>query len=187
MAMTGVNNIKKKNVIDYKGDQCLVLECMIRTPPNNASYCQMELRSIKTGKGFPVRCNIGQQFDVLNYDYRTVEFSYENQGEYFFIDQKTYDSYEIPKSKIEDVIDFLVVNHTYEAMFVMDIFTLIDLPSAVVMEVTESADGVRGDTGGNATKQVTLETGLTVNVPLFIKKGEKLKISTEDKSYLGRA
>ncbi|MDD5674921.1 MAG: elongation factor P [Chitinivibrionales bacterium] len=187
MAMTGVNNIKKKNVVNYKGDPCLVLECLVRTPPNLASFCQMELRSLKTNRSFPVRCNIGQQFDVLNNDYRTLEFSYENRGEYIFIDQKTFDSYEIQREKIEDVVDFLVPNHTYETMFVEDRFTLIDLPSSVTMRVEEAPEGVRGDTSGNVTKSITLETGLVVQAPLFVKKGDLVKISTEDKSYQGRA
>ncbi len=187
MAMTSVSNIKKKNVIDYKGEPHLVIECMIRTPPNNAAYCQMELRGLKTDRTFPVRCNVGQQFDVLNKENRTIQFSYEDRGVYYFIDQTTYDTYEVDRQKIADVIDFLVANQNYEAMFVEDNFTLIELPASVVMQVTDAPDGLRGDTGGNATKIVKLETDLEVKVPLFIKKDEMIRISTEDKSYQGRA
>jgi elongation factor P len=187
MAMTSVSNIKKKNVIDYKGEPHLVLECMIRTPPNNAAYCQMELRGIKTGRSFPVRSNTGQQYDVLNKTNRTVQFSYEDRGMYVFLDQTTYESYEIDREKITDVIDFLVLNQNYDAMFVDDNFTLIDLPSSITMRVEEAPDGLRGDTGGNATKTIKLETGLEIRAPLFIKKDEMIKVSTEDKTYQGRA
>ena len=187
MAMTGVNNIKKKNVIDYKGEYHLVLECQIRTPPNNAAYCQMELRGIKTGRSFPVRTNVGQRFDVLNKTNRTVQYSYEDRGMHVFIDQTTYDSYELTRDQLSDVIDFLVFNQNYEAMFVEDNFTLIELPASIAMQVVDAPEGLKGDTGSNATKLVKVVTGLEVRVPLFIKKDEMIRINTEDKSYQGRA
>lgn len=187
MAMTSVSNIKKKNVIDYKGEPHLVNECVIRTPPNNAAYCQMELRGLKAGRSFPVRCNVGQQFNVLNRENRTVQYSYEDRGMYFFIDQTTYDTYEVDRQKIADVVDFLVLNQNYEAMFVEDNFVMIELPSSVTMRVADAPEGLRGDTGGNATKVVKLETGLEIRVPLFIKTDEMIRVNTEDKSYQGRA
>jgi elongation factor P len=186
MAMTGVNRIKRKNVIRYNNEACLVLECTIRTPPNNASYCQMSLRNLKTGKQAHVRTNVGDSFDVLLNEFRSLEFLYENQGEYVFMDQKSFEQFEIGKDIIADYIDFLIPNQVYQVMFVENNPTLIDLPSTIDMTVTEAVEGVRGDTATNLTKQVTTETGLKVNVPLFIKQGDKIRVSAEDRSYMGR-
>jgi translation elongation factor P/translation initiation factor 5A len=70
-----VNRIKKKNILSYNGELCIVLECLIRTPPNNASYCQMELRSIKTGAKIPVRCGINVAFEVFDNSIKQLELS----------------------------------------------------------------------------------------------------------------
>ena len=81
-----VNRIKKKNIMSYNGELCIVLECLVRTPPNNASYVQMELRSIKTGAKIPVRCGIGVSFEVFDNSIKSLEFSYEADGSYVFAD-----------------------------------------------------------------------------------------------------
>lgn len=185
--MAKVNTIRKKNVIRYNNDPCLVLECAIRTPPNMASFCQMSLRSLVSGKVIHVRCNVGESFEVLPTDSRRVEFSYENQGVYSFMDDETFETYEMDKGMLEDVINYLVLNQHYELFFVDGSPLTINLPSTVEVKVIESPDAVRGDTASNVQKPVVVETGMTVMVPLFIKQGETLRISTEDGSYLGRA
>jgi elongation factor P len=187
MPMLTPNLIKRKNVVRYSNEICLVLDCVVRTPPNNAAFAQLELRNLKTGRAFPVRSSTREQYEVLDNKFKTMEFSYENQGVYNFMDPQTYDQIEIHKEIIEDVADFLVPQSQYEIMFVEENPVLINLPASVTMKVTEAADAVRGDTSSNVTKQITLETGIKVNAPLFIKVGDVIKVSTEDKKYLGRA
>lgn len=185
--MAKVNTIKKKNVIRYNNEPCLVLECVIRTPPNLTSFCQMVLRNLITGKKINVRCPVSESFDVLNNDVRGVEFSYENQGVYYFMDDKNFETYEINKDVIEEDIPFLIPNHHYELFIVEGNPLAVNIPAVVEMAVTEAAEALKGDTSGNAQKPVTLETGLIVNVPLFIKEGDVIRVKTEDKSYQGRA
>jgi elongation factor P len=185
--MATVNNIKKKNVIDYKGDVCLVLESIVRTPPNLRAFAQMTLKSLKTGKITHVRCNTGESFEVLKNDFKNLEFSYENRGIYVFMDPETYETYELPKDILEGVVDFLVPNRLYEVMFVEEQPIIVNLPTSIVMKVDQAPEGVRGDSATNVQKPVTLETGITVNVPLFIRAGDLIKVNTADKSYMGRA
>jgi elongation factor P len=185
--MTTPNQIKRKNVIRYKGDICLVEECVIRTPPNNRAFAQLELRSLTTGKAIPVRCSTGEEFEMLDNRFQNLQFSYENQGVYVFMDPKTFDQHELRKEQIGDATDFLVPNQVYEVMFVENNPFTINLPSSVEIKVVEAADAVRGNTANNVTKAATLETGLVVQVPLFVKIGDTVKIDTDDKKYLGRA
>jgi elongation factor P len=187
MANTPVNNIRKKNIIRYNGDICLVLECLVRTPPNNASYCQMELRSLSSGRQIPVRTNIGASFETLENNVRRLELSYETDMDFVFMDPSSFEETFVPRKSVEDSADFLVSGQTYEVMFVDGKPATVNLPAAVEMKVVEAPPAVKGDTSGNVLKPVKLETGLTVNVPLFIKEGESIRVSTEDKSYLGRA
>ncbi|MDR3229332.1 MAG: elongation factor P [Puniceicoccales bacterium] len=187
MPNTPVNNIRKKNVIRYNGDLCLVLECLVRTPPNNASYCQMELRSLASGRLIPVRTNIGASFETLENSVKRLELSYESDGTFVFMDPSSFEESYVPRSVIEDIVGFLVPGQAYDIMFVDGKPVTVNLPGAIEMKVTEAPPAVKGDTSGNVLKPVTLETGLMVNVPLFIKEGETIRVSTEDKSYLGRA
>jgi len=185
--MAKVNTIKRKNVIRYNSEPCLVLECVIRTPPNLTSFCQMVLRNLKTGKKINVRCPVSESYDLLNNDIRAVEFSYENQGVYYFMDDKSFESYEINGELIEDDIPFLIPNHQYELFIVEGNPLAVNVPAVVEMKVVEAAQALRGDTSGNAQKPVKLETGMTLMVPLFIKEGDTVRVKTEDKSYQGRA
>jgi elongation factor P len=185
--MAKVNTIKKKNVLRYNNDPCLVLECVIRTPPNLTSFCQMTLRNMVSGKTVHVRCPVSESFEVLNTDVRKVEFSYENQGVYAFMDDETFETYEVNREQLESDIPYLVVNHHYEMLLVDGRPLTVNIPAIVEMKVIEAPDAVRGDTSGNVQKQVKLETGLTVNAPLFIKEGDILRVKTEDGSYQGRA
>ncbi|MDR0536358.1 MAG: elongation factor P [Puniceicoccales bacterium] len=187
MPNTTVNNIRKKNVIRYNGDLCLVLECLVRTPPNNASYCQMELRSLSSGRVIPVRTNIGASFETLENNVKRLELSYEADGNFVFMDTSTFEENTVPRSIIEDIVGFLVPGQSYDIMFVDGKPVTVNLPGAVEMKVVDAPPAIKGDTSGNVLKPVTLETGLIVNVPLFIKAGESIRINTEDKSYLGRA
>jgi elongation factor P len=187
MPNTPVNNIRKKNVVRYNGDLCLVLECLVRTPPNNASYCQMELRSLSSGRVIPVRTNIGASFETLDNSIKRLELSYEADGSFVFMDTSSYEESHVSRALIEDSVDFLVPGQTYDVMFVDGKPLTVNLPGAIEMKVVDAPPAIKGDTSGNVLKPVKLETGLMVNVPLFIKEGEVIRVSTEDKSYLGRA
>jgi elongation factor P len=185
--MAKVNTIKRKNVIRYNNDPCIVNECVIRTPPNLTSFCQMTLRNLVNGKVVHVRCPVSESFDVLPTEQRKVEYSYENQGIYAFMDNDTFELIELNREIIEDAINYLVPGNEYELYYVDGSPLTINLPSAVDMKVVEAPEAIRGDTSGNVQKPVTMETGLTVMVPLFIKEGETIRISTDDGSYLGRS
>jgi elongation factor P len=185
--MAQVNSIRKGNVINYNGEPCLVLECVVRTPPNLRAFCQMQLRNLKTGKVIHNRTNASDSYDVLHKEIRELELSYINQGVYSFMDNETFESVELDGKIIEDAKDFLVVGATYEVFYVEQVPMGIQLPAAIEMKVVEAPEAVRGDSSGNVQKPVTLETGLVVRTPLFIKEGDVIRVSTEERTYLSRA
>ena len=118
---------------------------------------------------------------------KNLEFSYEDRGTYSFMDLESYDSLELDPAMLEEAIPFLVPNTEYEILFVDDKPVQLILPSTVELKVIESAVGIRGDTASNVQKPATLETNLVVQVPLFIKEGETIKVNTSDRSYSGRS
>ena len=103
------------------------------------------------------------------------------------MDPETFEDVILQESLVESAKDFLVETQSYSILHVDDKPISIDLPSTIEMKVTESAEGVKGDTASNVQKPATLETGMTIQVPLFIKEGEAIKVNTIDRSYGGRA
>jgi len=185
--MPVVAHIRKKNVISYNNEPCLVLDHAIRTPPNMRSFCQMTLRNLRTGKVTPLRVNVGESYDILSTDVRKLELSYENGGIYTFMDPETFEEITFNKEIIEDALNYLVPNQTYDILFVDGKPMTVNLGASVAMKVTDAPEGIRGDTSGNVQKSCTVETGMTVRVPLFIKTGDIIKVSTEDGTYQSRA
>jgi len=118
---------------------------------------------------------------------KNLEFSYEDRGVYNFMDLETYETIELQPDILEDAVDFMVPNTEYEILFVDGKPVQLILPSTVELKVIESPEGIRGDTASNVQKPAKLETNLTIQVPLFIKEGEVIKVNTSDKSYSGRS
>jgi elongation factor P len=125
--------------------------------------------------------------EVLPTDRRQLEFSYADRDTYAFIDPSTFDQIEISQQTLGDVKNYLTAGGKVDVLFVDDKALTVELPSAVTLKIVESADGIKGDTASNVQKPAKLETGLTVQVPLFIKEGDLIRVSTADGTYLGRA
>ncbi len=116
-----------------------------------------------------------------------LEFSYSDPQGYHFIDPDTYDTITLQGDLVADAKDYLVENLKVEVLSIEGRPAQVELPSAVTLRVRESAEGIRGDSANNVQKPATLETGKVVQVPLFIKEGESVKIDTRSGAYLGRA
>ncbi|MDD4349422.1 MAG: elongation factor P [Opitutales bacterium] len=183
---TTVNNIRKGNVIQYNGEPCLVIECVVRTPPNLRAFCQMSMRNLKTGKVIHNRTNANDSYEVLHKEISNYEFSYEAQGTFHFLHPETYEPVEMTEDMVGDTKEFLVTGQNYSVMFVDGAPIGIELPPSVQMKVVSAPDAIRGDTSGNVQKTVILETGMSLRTPIFIKEGDVVKVNTEERSYLGR-
>lgn len=185
--MPAANDIRKGQVIKYNGTPHLVMETQHRTPGNLRAFVQVKMRNLVYGKSLDQRFNSSDTIEVMQTERKTLEFSYQDRDTYAFMDPETYETIELSQELIGDAKNYLVANGKVDVLYVDGKPITIELPSSVVLKVTESAEGLKGDTASNVQKPATLETGLVVNVPLFIKEGETLKISTSDGSYMGRA
>lgn len=179
-------DLRKGNVVKHNGNSFLILETHHRTPGKGQPVVQVKMRNLSTMRSADHRFGSTEKVEVLTTERKNLEFSYEDRGVYSFMDTETFDTLELTGDILADAINYLVPNTEYEILFVDDQPTQINLPSSVNLKVIESAEGIKGDTASNVQKPATMETGLVVNVPLFIKEGETIKISTDDKSYQGR-
>jgi elongation factor P len=185
--MASANDIRKGMAINYNGDVAVVLDTQHRTPGNLRAFVQMTLRSIKTGKTSDVRFSSTERVDVIPMITKKMEFSYMDGEDFVFSDPETYETISVHEGIIGDSKNFLVENATVTVTFVEEKVVQVELPSSVILKVTDAPEGIRGDSANNVMKPVTMETGIIVQAPLFIKTGEKLKIDTRTGKYMERA
>jgi len=185
--MPAANDIRKGQVIKFNGEPHLVMETQHRTPGNLRAFVQVKMRNLKYGKALDQRFASTETLEVLPTDRRTLEFSYADRDAFAFIDPTTFDQIELSAQTLGDVKNYLTAGGKVDVLFVDEKALTVELPSAVNLKIVESADGIKGDTASNVQKPAKLETGLTIQVPLFIKEGDLVRVSTADGSYLGRA
>lgn len=185
--MAAANDLRKGMAIRYNGNVAIVLEVQHRTPGNLRAFVQLIIRYIGTGKSADVRFGSTDKVELVEVNRQKLEFSYKDQTGYNFMDPETYETLTLDENLIEEAKDFLVENLPVEVLYAEGKAVQVELPSTVTMKIVESAEGVRGDSANNVQKPATLETGKVINVPLFIKEGELVKIDTRTGAYLGRA
>ncbi|HTI69288.1 MAG TPA: elongation factor P [Candidatus Limnocylindria bacterium] len=181
------NDIRKGMAIMYNSDICVVLEVQHRTPGNLRAFVQGILRSVRTGKSMDVRFSSAEKIETVPLNTQRMEYSYKSGEDYVFVNPETFDEVTITPELLGDAKNFLVENGSVTMTFVEDKAIQVEIPPSVVLKVADAPEGLRGDSANNVQKAVTLETGLVVQAPLFIKTGEKIKIDTRTSKYMERA
>jgi len=185
--MANANDLRKGMCIRYNSNPAIVLEVMHRTPGNLRAFVQVIIRYIGTGKSADIRFGSTDKVDTVDVERKELEFSYKDQTGYHFMDPESYETITFDDSFVGDAKEYLTENLKCEILYVESKAANLELPAQVTLKVTESADGVKGDSANNVQKPAIMETGKSVTVPLFIKEGELIKISTTTGEYLGRA
>jgi elongation factor P len=185
--MATANDLRRGMAINYNGDIAVVLDSQHRTPGNLRAFVQASIRSIKTGKSSDVRFSSTEKIDVVPMVTKKMEFSYKDGDDYVFSDPDTYETVNLTPELVGDAKNYLVENAPVTMTIVEEKAVAIELPSSVVLTVADAPEGIRGDSSNNVQKPVVMETGITVQAPLFIKTGEKLKIDTRTGKYMERA
>ncbi len=185
--MAAANDLRKGMAIRYNGNPAIILEVQHRTPGNLRAFVQCIIRYIGTGKSADIRFSSTEKVDLVDVNRQQLDFSYADHQGYHFMDPETYETITLHKDLIGDGTDYLVENLTVEVLSLEGKPVQVMLPASVHLKVVESAEGIRGDSANNVQKPAKLETGKVINVPLFIKEGELIKVSTADGSYMSRA
>jgi elongation factor P len=179
--------LNRGQCIRYEGDMGVVLNIEHRTPGKGNALIAATIRSLNSGNKKTIRFASSEKVEVVETDRQKLEFSYSDPSGYNFMDLNTYETITLPEDLVGDAKIYMKEGQAVEVLFIEGNVVSISLPSTVELKVTESSEGIKGDTANNPTKPATLETGVTVQVPLFIKPDDVLKINTADGSYLGRA
>jgi elongation factor P len=185
--MASANDLRKGMALNYNGDISVVLDMQHRTPGNLRAFVQASLRSIRTGKTSDVRFSSTEKIDVVPMMTRKMDFSYKDGEDFVFSDPETFETTTLTPELVGEARNYLVENGSVTVTFVEDKAVSVELPSSVVLKVADAPEGIRGDSSSNVQKAIVLETGITVQAPLFIKTGEKIKVDTRTGKYMERA
>src|SRR5678816_1300830 len=154
--MATANDMRRGMAINYNGDVAVVLDSLHRTPGNLRAFVQATLRSIRSGRSSDVRFSSTEKIDVVPMMTRKMDFSYKDGQDFVFSDPETYETVTLSAELVGDAKNFLVENGAVTVTFVDEKAVSIELPSSVILMVTDAPEGIRGDSANNVQKAIQL-------------------------------
>ena len=187
MASILFSDVRKGMVIIRDGQLCYVVDRELRTPGNLPSKLTLKLKYLKSGNVNNERVHPEDKVEQAYLDKRPMQYLYQDGDDYVFMDLDSYDQIHVPGVTVGDAAKYLLPEAEATVAIHESVPLYIELATSVFLEVTYTEPGLQGDRSTGGTKPATLETGATIQVPLFITTGEKIKVDTRDGRYLGRA
>ena len=180
--------LRKGLPVEIEGEPYVVVEYKSHKMQQRAPVMQVRFRSLRTGKvldrsfqGYDVK------FTPAAVERRIAQYIYEDDGLYYFMDNDTYEQFPLSSEQIQDSLPYLVEQTNVDIVFYDSQPIAVDMPITVELKVTEAPPGHKGDTAQGGTKPIKVETGLMINVPLFVSEGDIVKVDTRTGEYLSRA
>lgn len=185
--MISVNDFKTGLTVEVEGNIWRVMDFQHVKPGKGAAFVRSKLRNLRTGAVQEKTFRAGEKVGRAQIDNNKMQYLYADGDNYVFMDNNTYEQLEIPGSQLEYELKFLKENMPVTIMMYEGETIGVELPKTVELEVAETEPGIKGDTASGASKSATLETGVTLQVPLFVNQGDMLVVNTEEGSYVSRA
>lgn len=181
-----VSELRKNAKLELDGYPYVVVEFQFVKPGKGQGLYKCKLKNMITGAVLDRTWRSGERLEAANVESKRMQFLYASGDAYTFMDNQSYEQVELREDIVGDDKYFLLDNLEVEVLFFNERPVGVSLPSHVIMEIVESEPGVKGDTATNVTKNAKIQTGYTIQVPLFIKVGEKVKIDTRTGEYIER-
>jgi elongation factor P len=187
-SMISTNQFKNGSHIDVDGTVFKIVEFQHVKPGKGGAFVRTKLRRSSDGNVIDRTFRAGEKFRPVRTEVRRMQFLYRDGGDAHFMDTESYEQTVVPVAAIEEALRFVKDSDEVELLYIDDEPADIQLPSAVDLKVTQTEPGLRGDTAsGGGTKPAVLETGASVNVPLFVDVGDVLRVDTRSGEYISRA
>ncbi len=185
--MANTADFRNGMVIRFSGDPFIIVEFQHVKPGKGGAFVRTKLKNIVTGRVIDNTFRAGEKVEEVRVVARQMQYLYQEGDNYVFMEGETYEQFYLDREMLgDDVIKYLKDGEEYKVLFEGDTPLIVEVPFFMVLEVTETEPGVKGDTVSNTTKPATLETGAVVQVPLFVDVGEFIKVDTRTDEYLER-
>ncbi|EJS04511.1 elongation factor P [Bacillus mycoides] len=185
--MISVNDFRTGLTISVDNALWQVMDFQHVKPGKGAAFVRSKLRNLRTGSVQEKTFRAGEKVEKAHIENRRMQYLYASGESHVFMDNETYEQIELGENQIERELKFLKENMGVSIMTYQDEVLGVELPNTVELKVAETEPGIKGDTASNVTKPAKLETGLVVQVPIFINEGEMLIINTGEGKYVSRA
>lgn len=184
--MYSTQEFRKNLKIEIDGEPYVILDCQHVKPGKGVAFVKTKYKSLITGRVLQENFRSGDKVGVPNLEARKMEYLYADGEHYVFMDTSNYEQVHLTAQAIEEIINFLKENTQVEVLFFNSKPISIELPNFMDLVITQTDPGVRGDTAQGGTKPATLETGAVINVPLYVKEGELVRVDTRTGDYVSR-
>jgi elongation factor P len=184
--MISVNDFRTGLTIEVDNGIWRVMDFQHVKPGKGAAFVRSKLRNLRTGAVQEKTFRAGEKVAKAQIDNRRMQYLYANGDMHVFMDNESYEQIELPAASIEYELKFLKENMEVQIMMYEGETLGVELPNTVVLTVTETEPGIKGDTASGGSKPATVETGLVVNVPFFVNEGDTLVVNTTDGTYVSR-
>ena len=182
----GITEVRPGTTIEIDGEIFYTVEYQ-HVKMAQRAWVRAKLKNLRTGAIFEKTFNVDEKVERAHIDRREMQYLYHDEDMYHFMDKENFNQVGIPAKKLGDTIKYLVEGYTLTILFYGEEALDVDMEASVVLKVVEAPPGYKGDTVSGALKPATLESGITVNVPLFVNEGDSIKVDTRTGKYLERA
>jgi elongation factor P len=181
------NDLKNGLVLDLDGQLWTVVQFQHVKPGKGGAFVRTTLKNVLSGKVVDRTFNAGTKVETATVDKRSMTYLYREGDDFVFMDSDTYEQVQVPEATVGDGAGYLLENTEAVVAMHEGVALYVELPTSVELVISQTDPGLQGDRSTGGTKPATLETGATIQVPLFVTTGEKVKVDTRDGRYLGRA
>ena len=185
--MATTQDLSRGIFIRHSGQLCRVLDYQHTMPGKGGAFYQVKMKNAVTGKSMDHRFRSGENIDIVRVEEKEMQFLYKDGSNLMLMDTETYEQFSIDEEMIGDAMKYVKEEMMLSVYLDDGNPIMADAPNHVVLEITYSEPGVKGDTANNPTKRATLETGAEVQVPLFVNQGDKIRVDTRTGEYVERA
>jgi elongation factor P len=184
--MITTQDFRKNLKIEIEGEPYVIVDCQHVKPGKGVAFVKTKMKSLITGRVLENNFRSGDKVDAPNLESRVMEYLYKEDDLYVFMDTSTYEQVRLPQEAVDPVLPYLIDNLEVEVLFHNSKAISVDPPNFVQLEVVFTEPGFRGDTAQGATKPAELQTGYTIQVPLYLEKGEVVRVDTRTGEYVDR-
>jgi elongation factor P len=185
--MATTSDLKNGMTIELNGEYYTVTEFLHVKPGKGQAFVRTKLKSVESGAVLEKTFKVGEKIEDVEIDKREAEYLYNSGSSYFFMDKESFEQIAVSDDLVKGAVPFLRENLVVNLLKIGDKLVGIDIPIFVVLEVTETEPGLRGDTVSATNKPAKVQTGAMVKVPLFIENGDLIKVDTRTGEYVERA
>ena len=185
--MISSNDFKTGVSVEIDGDAYTVVDFQHVKPGKGAAFVRAKMRNVRTGSVVERTFNAGEKMPKAHLDRREMQYLYHDGDSYILMDLENYEQMPLSEEYMSEGKDYLKEDMSVSVLFFQGAVIGVDFPSQVVLEVTETEPGIKGDTASGGNKPATLETGAIVRVPFFINIGDKIRVNTKTGDYIERA